>query len=154
MVQKVLHFFLGRYVHLSDTYPSTMRIVRFVISGGTATTVNLGTLFTLTHFMGIWYIYSSLVAFSISFLISFTLQKFWTFGNGENDRIHVQATIFLSIILFALGLNTILIYLFVEFVHTHYIFGQLVSGVIIAVVNYFSYKHLVFGDPNNSTRIL
>lgn len=123
-----------------------MRLARFVISGGTATAVNLGTLFILTHFFGVWYIYSSIAAFAVSFFVSFSLQKLWTFGNTALDKVHVQATKFLAIILVALGINTLLIYIFVEYMHAHYLLGQLVSGLFIAIINYFSYKHIVFSE--------
>src|SRR3989344_202517 len=51
------------YRVLSTSYPSLMRIVRFVVSGGTATAVNLGILFVLTHLFGLWYLLSSVIAF-------------------------------------------------------------------------------------------
>ena len=141
---------LEMYHAVSTSYPAQMRIVRFIISGGAATTVNLGTLFTLTHFWGVWYIYSSIAAFAVSFFVSFTLQKLWTFGDTSRDRVHVQAALFLSVILVALGINTALIYLFVEYAHTHYLIGQFVSGLCIAVINFLSYKHLVFRDTVNN----
>lgn len=140
------------YARANALYPSLMRIVRFAISGGTATAVNLGTLFTLTHFWGVWYIYSSIAAFAVSFFVSFTLQKLWTFGDTSHDRLHVQAALFLSVILVALGINTTLIYLFVEYAHTHYLVGQFVSGLCIAVINFLSYKHLVFRDVVNNAK--
>lgn len=119
-------------------------MVRFVISGGTATLVNLATLYILTHFLGIWYLYSSILAFAASFFVSFSLQKFWTFGENSRDRMQAQAALFLGVMLFALSLNTVLIYMFVELANAHYLLGQLASGILIAFVNYFSYKHVVF----------
>lgn len=123
-----------------------MRIIRFVISGGTATIVNLCILFLLTRFLGIWYLYSSILAFAASFFVSFTLQKFWTFSETSRDRMHSQAALFLSVMLFALTLNTVLIFLFVEFAESHYLLAQLASGILIAFINFFSYKHFVFSE--------
>jgi putative flippase GtrA len=137
---------IGIYHFLSEQYPSLMRIMRFVLSGGTATLVNLITLFVLTQYLGIWYLYSSIMAFGASFFVSFSLQKFWTFGENSRDRMQAQAALFLGVMLFALSLNTVLIYMFVELAHAHYLLGQLASGILIAFVNYFSYKHVVFND--------
>jgi putative flippase GtrA/aryl carrier-like protein len=127
-------------------------MVRFVISGGTATLVNLATLYVLTHFLGIWYLYSSILAFAASFFVSFSLQKFWTFGENSHDRMQAQATLFLGVMLFALSLNTVLIYIFVELANAHYLLGQLASGILIAFVNYFSYKHVVFSEKKFEAR--
>ncbi|MHB1086411.1 MAG: GtrA family protein, partial [Minisyncoccota bacterium] len=154
MTLRPLHNLLRLYAGLTASHPSLMRLARFVISGGTATAVNLGTLFVLTHFFGVWYIYSSIAAFAISFFVSFALQKLWTFGNRDLGTVHLQATKFLTVILVALGINTTLIYAFVEYMHVHYLIGQLVSGLFIAVINYFSYKHLVFSEPRANTAIL
>ncbi|MSU73675.1 GtrA family protein [Candidatus Kaiserbacteria bacterium] len=140
------------YARANETHPSMMRIVRFMISGGTATIVNLSALFILTHFLGVWYIYSSILAFAVSFFVSFALQKLWTFGDTSRDRVHTQAAMFLIVILVALGINTTLIYLFVEYAHVHYLVGQLVSGLCIAVINFLSYKHLVFRESPASMR--
>ncbi len=142
------------YARLNALYPSTMRILRFVISGGTATVVNLGVLFSLTHLFSIWYVFSSAIAFLVAFFVSFTMQKFWTFEDSSREHLQSQAVIYLIIILVGLAVNTSLIYFFVEYGNLHYLAAQLVSGIFIAVMNYFSYKHLVFRDrgeqPGNS----
>jgi len=151
MTLRALQNLLRLYADLTASHPSLMRLARFVISGGTATAVNLGTLFVLTHFFGVWYIYSSIAAFAVSFFVSFSLQKLWTFGDTALDKVHVQATKFLVVILVALGVNTMLIYAFVEYMHAHYLLGQLVSGLFIAVINYFSYKHIVFSQQYADT---
>ncbi len=134
------------YRAVTIAYPTPMRIVRFVISGGTATAVNLGTMFLLIHFFHLWYLFSSMLAFSTSVFVSFTLQKFWTFEDASRSRLRSQASIYLIVILIGLGINTTLIYTFVEYAHLHYLVAQLISGIFIAVMNYFSYKHFVFQD--------
>src|SRR3989338_6963991 len=132
------------YRALCVSYPREAQVVRFIISGGTATAVNLSTLFALIHFWAIWYLVASAFAFATSFLVSFTLQKFWTFGDMSSNRLHTQAALFFMVIVFALGVNTLLLYLLVEHAHLHYLIAQLVSGFVIAVINFLSYKRLVF----------
>lgn len=121
-----------------------MRLARFIISGGTATAINLGVIFLLTHVLGLWYLTSSVIAFMVAFFVSFTLQKFWTFEDASRSRLRSQASLYLIVILIGLGINTTLIYTLVEYAQLHYLVAQLISGVLIAVMNYFSYKHLVF----------
>lgn len=134
------------YARVNVLYPSLMRIIRFVISGGTATAVNLGILFSLTHFLDLWYLLSSIVAFVAAFFVSFTLQKLWTFEDTSRHRLESQAFLYLSVILIALGINTLFIYTLVEYASFHYLLAQLTSGIFIAFMNYFSYKHIVFRE--------
>ncbi|MSU73823.1 GtrA family protein [Candidatus Kaiserbacteria bacterium] len=142
------------YARANTNYPFLARLVRFVISGGTATAVNLGILFLLTHIFGLWYLTSSIIAFMVAFFVSFTLQKFWTFEDASRSRLRSQAIIYFLIILFDLGVNTALMYFFVEHLHLHYLIAQLISGVMIAVMNYFSYKHLVFRGTDAQKNLL
>ncbi|MBI5458041.1 GtrA family protein [Candidatus Kaiserbacteria bacterium] len=129
-------------------YPSPMRIIRFCISGGIATLVNLGTLFSLTHFFSVWYVFSSIIAFMLAFWVSFSMQKLWTFKDVSRDHVYAQALTFLTIVFVGLGINTTLIFVLVEYGGLHYLGAQLISGVFIAMMNYFSYKHLVFHDTH------
>lgn len=135
---------------LNIEYAGLMRIARFTISGSLATSANLATVYALTHYFKIWYLYSSIAAFGTSFLISFVLQKIWTFQDTSKEAIHVQAALFLTIILAGLGINTVLVYSLVEFAGLHYILAQLASGLLIAVINFFSYKNIVFRKTTRS----
>lgn len=139
-----------RYRSVNEHYDTFLRVIRFVIAGGIATSANLGSIFVLTHYFGVWYLYSSVIAFGLAFGISFVLQKIWTFQNRSSEHVHTQAALFLGIILLGLGFNTALLYAFVEFIGIHYLVGQLISGSVIAVFNFFSYKHIVFAERDSA----
>ena len=56
------------------------RIVRYIISGGTATGANLALLYVLTDWLGLWYLISAVLAFiggflPVSFCTSYGLFK-------------------------------------------------------------------------------
>lgn len=118
------------------------KAIRYIISGGTGAAVNLGSLFTLTHFFGVWYLFSSVVAFLASFLVSFMLQRAWTFDIRSRTGIMRHGSLYFLAALGNLALNTVLIYLFVEYVRLWYVFAQLVSGVIIAAISFFIYRRI------------
>ena len=83
------------YSALDERYPAQMRFLRFLISGGTAAVVDLLFLYVLTDGIHMWYLLSSVLAFLAAFSVSFTLQKRWTFRDRSNDRLHVQAPVYL-----------------------------------------------------------
>lgn len=120
------------------------KIVRYLISGGTAAASNVIALFLLVHFGGMHYLPASIAAFILSIGVSFTMQKFWTFRDMPVHDVHTQFARYLIVIVFNLILNTILMYLFVEKVGMWYVFAQIVTTSIIAVIGYFGYRHLVF----------
>lgn len=131
------------------------QIVRYVISGVSAATVNLGTLYIANSIFGIWYLTGSVLGFFAGLGVSFTLQKFWTFGNRETKHMHKQAAVFFVIVVTNLGINTALVWTSVEFLGLSPILAQLLSGGLIACWSFFAYRFLVFhgrevlsGDAN------
>ena len=121
-----------------------MKIIRFVISGGIGTGTNLGLLYFFTDICDIWYLYSAILAFLGSAVVSFLLQKFWTFNNGSRDNMHTQALGYFLILLCGLGMNTFILYLLVEYAELHYIVGQLLGSALVAIWSYNAYSRLIF----------
>jgi len=61
------------------------RFVRYLISGAASTTANLGLTWVLER-VGMHYIAVVTVAFTSSVIVSFVLQKFFTFGNKSSQE--------------------------------------------------------------------
>src|SRR5260370_1381260 len=101
----------GVYNFFTDTMrEKVFQVSRFVISGATAAGATIGTLHILVSVFGIWYVTASAISFLVGFVVSFTLQKFWTFGNRDSWMRKEQIVVYLCIVLFNLGLNTMLVY--------------------------------------------
>ncbi len=62
---------------------------KYYAVGGSGVLVNLGLLFFLTEFVGLWYFLSYALAISASITTNFILNKMWTF----RDSIDSQKTI-------------------------------------------------------------
>ncbi len=120
------------------------RPFKYVVSGGSSAFVNLGTLYLLTEYAHIHYLQSAVLAFLLAFFISFILQKFWTFQDMRKEVIHRQMMWYLGLSLLNLLVNTALIYVFVEYAHFWYLAAAVVSGALLAVSNFFIYKHVIF----------
>ncbi len=120
------------------------RPLRYIIAGVLATGADLVLLYIFTDWFGLWYMFSATVAFAIALSISFVLQKYWTFKDKATDRIHHQIILYVATGLFSIGLNSILLYSLVEFLHIHYILSQIVGNVVVAIVNFIIYQWLIF----------
>jgi putative flippase GtrA len=121
-------------------------IIKYIISGGTATCVNLGVLYALTEYAGVHYLQSAIISFICAFFFSFLLQKFWTFNNRRKDILHWQMAGFLAVALVNLSINTLLIYLLVEYAHVWYLLSAILAGGLIALSSFFIYRHLIFRE--------
>jgi len=120
------------------------RVVRFLFSGGLAAAANIIPLFVLVHFFYIWYLLAAVVAFITAVAVSFMMQKFFTFNDYTREKIKQQTVLYLGIQIFNLCLNTLFMYIGVDLLHIHYILAQVLISGMMAVYNFFVYKHLVF----------
>ena len=65
-------------VHVAQT-------IKYFLVGGIGVGVNLGLLYVLTDFLGIWYILSQGIAVAISITNNFFLHRYWTFKNEIDE---------------------------------------------------------------------
>lgn len=136
-------------MNLSErNYTIMLKTIRYLISGGSAAVVNLAFLHLFVEYFGIWHILSSIFAFLIAFCVSFTLQKFWTFADKNTDKLAHQTRIYFIVSAINLGINTMLIYLFVDIVHLHYLLGQFIASGLLAISSYFIYSGFIFKSQN------
>lgn len=140
----------SKYIEYSNKYPVYAKIARYTISGCTAAFTNIGLLYVLTDFIGVWYVLSEIISFIVAFMISFTLQKYWAFQDRSQEGVHRQAISFFVVAIFNLLLNTALIYILVEYLHLHYVVAQFLIGILIAVENFFLYQFLIFNKKNKA----
>ncbi len=123
------------------------RFIRFLFSGGTATLSNLALLYFFTDLLHIWYITSTVLAMTISTFISFGLQKFWTFKDGDRSKMSWQLPAYILLCIFNLFLNTFLVFVFVEGLDLWYILAQIISSGLIAFLTFFVFKYYIFKEP-------
>lgn len=124
-----------RYIH--------MKVLRYLISGGAATALDLILLYIFTEFFGWWYLWSVTPAFVIAIWVSFFLQKFWTFNDYSKDG-GVQLIAYLSTAVINTGINAGIVYACTEYLRIPYLMSQILSSAGIAVLSYFIYTVIIF----------
>jgi len=121
-----------------------VRIIRYIIAGGTATGVNLALLYVLTDWIGFWYLFSVVIAFFGGFFTSFFLQKLWTFQDKNREQTKRQMTIFLLLAMVNLIGNIFLMYILVDILKVWYMLAQAIITALIAFWNYNAFRIFVF----------
>lgn len=124
------------------------KILRYLFSGATAFGVNSFFLYAFTEWIGFYYLVSVVFAFLIAVVVSFILQKFWTFRNNSKTDMRRQAVVYITTAVINTGLNTLLVYLFVEHLGLHYLVSQFFSSGLIAFESFFVYQIFIFHDRN------
>lgn len=120
------------------------RIIKFLISGGTATAVDLALLYYFTDILKMWYLAAAVLAFLLAFGISFVLQKFWTFSGNHARRKREQVPMYLATNLLGLAVNSLGMYLLVDLAGLWYMAAQVIMSATIAIFNFFMYRQVIF----------
>ncbi|MFQ6025366.1 MAG: GtrA family protein [Nitrosopumilaceae archaeon] len=120
--------------------------VKYYLVGGMGVLVNLGILFALTEFAGLWYLLSSVIAILVSITCNFTLNKIWTFRDSPlTQRTLFMYGKFVGVSLFGMGIQLGFIYLFVEAMSIYYLLAALISIFIAGSFNFMINRRWSFG---------
>jgi glycosyltransferase involved in cell wall biosynthesis len=136
----VLAIVLTRLGVPSQKLASAARVMRFIISGGSAAVVNLALLYIFTDVFGVWYLVSAGLSFTAAFGVSFTMQKYWSFRNDARNKIGSQLPMHLTVALLNLMLNIAFVAFLVEILGVWYILAAVISNVVIAFESYFAFR--------------
>lgn len=119
---------------------------KFIFSGGASALTTLALLYIFTNFFHIWYLASSIIAFSLAIILNFSLQKFWAFKGNQKKSAEWQFFLFLAINFFNLGVNSGGMYVLVDKIGLWYMLAQVVMSAILAVVSFSFYKLIIFKE--------
>ncbi len=120
------------------------RLLRYLVAGGCAAAIDFAFLFLFTDIFGVHYLLSSVLAFLVAFIFSFLVQKFWTFQDHSTENLHMQAVLYFVVAGVNLLLNTLLMYVFVEWFSLWYILAQFIASGLIAIESFFVSRYVIF----------
>ncbi len=144
------------------------KIFKFIVSGFLAYSVELLIFKFILEEFKVWYLVASSIALILSFFVSFSLQKFWTFKHRETVHMKGEMLMYLGVVFLNLILNAVLFYLFVEFFNLPSLLGrffdigilkalfhkrsyglvltQAMTAVLVGLWNFWFYKKIIFKD--------
>ncbi len=140
----MIKFFLSQ---LSDPW----LLARYIVSGLTAAAIQLGSLALLVEKGILSHTAAVPVAFVLSAIVAFILQKFWTFGHRTIEGMHFQIGLYMVLLAVALLLNVILMYVFVDLAHMWYVLAQIVTIALVTIVTFLSNKYFVFKGAKDTS---
>lgn len=113
-----------------------IKFIKFAIVGAIGTFINLGVLFLFADIFGVYYIISEVIAFYISVLNNYLLNKVWTFKEKIKERTLVKYIQYLIINILSLLINISVLYTLVEFFNVWYILAEFFAIICAFLVNF------------------
>jgi putative flippase GtrA len=122
--------------------------VRFLAVGVASFLVDFGLLYVLHGRLHVVLWLAAALAFSLSMVVNFSLNRAFTFGSS--GPLHAESARYLLLVLLSLGATVLLVTGFTR-LGCPYLVSKALSTALLAVVNFFAYRHWVF-DASLKTR--
>ena len=119
-------------------------MLRFAIVGGASFVVDYALLYACTEWLGIHYLYSAAISFTVSVVINYWLCVTFVF-TGAGKQTGKQAVLFIGSSIVGLGINQLCMWLFVEKFGLHYMLAKIGATFIVMFWNYVMKRKAVRG---------
>jgi putative flippase GtrA len=144
MIQKIVHRvrdhpFVARHV-------TVRQFIKFSMVGVVNTATDFYVYFSLTRLWDFWqeqYLVAAFLAFVTANLVSFVLNRRWTFRD-DRSRIHLQYSKFFLISLVGLALTLILMYLAVDRLEIWDVIAKPIIVFVVSLWNFGANKFWTF----------
>jgi putative flippase GtrA len=116
------------------------QIMKFGVVGFLCFFIDYFVLFAVTEFLGINYLISSAISFSVSVIVNYILSVKFVFDtNKDADKIK-EFIVFVVLSLIGLGINQIIMWFTVEKLTLHYMLAKIIATAIVMVYNFITRK--------------
>ena len=139
MIKQFLHT-----IFVAPTNNWMLQLFRYGFVGGVAFLVDYGTLFVLTHYAGVLYLWSAAIAFILGLVTNYLISISWVFQHSGKMRVWQEFVCFAIIGVIGLGLNELIMYVGTDMMHLHYMISKLISTAIVFFWNFFARKFMLF----------
>lgn len=125
------------------------KVFWFGFVGLTGIAVNLGLLYLLTEYFGIYYLISAAIAIELSIMSNFIWNDLWTFRDLRTRRLMKKSHRFASFQVVALGglvINMVVLYVLTDFAGIYYLLANL-TGILVAFLwNYLINRNFTWRE--------
>ena len=116
------------------------QIMKFGLVGGSSFVIDAGILFLLTNFIGVHYLISGAISFTISVIYNYIMSIKWVFdAKKDGDKLQ-QLIVFIGLSVIGLGINQVIMWIMVDFLKVYYMISKVVSTFIVMIYNFVTRK--------------
>lgn len=117
-------------------------VIRFLVVGGGTFFLEFILLYVFTEILGIYYLISSAMAFTIAVIVNYFLCIHWVFQGKTNTSVKSRI-VFIGSSIVGLGINQACMWFFVEFMAIYYLVAKVLSTGIVTAWNYVMKKNAI-----------
>lgn len=119
---------------------NTKQIIRFGVVGGTAFLIDFGVLWFCTDVVGVNYLISNCIAFSVSVIYNYILSILWVFETKKKRDKLFEVLIFVFLSIIGLGINELIMWISVSKFGASHLFSKIVATALVMIYNFVSRK--------------
>jgi len=116
------------------------QLLKFGVVGVIAFVIDYLVLFICTEFLGIYYLISSLISFSVSTVFNYIASVKWVFNVNQERRRRKNFVLFIVFSIVGLGLNQLIMWFGVDVLHIYYMLVKIGATAIVMVFNFVTRK--------------
>lgn len=128
---------------VQDKRALVKQILKFVFTGGTSFLIDFFFLWLFTDVVGINYLISNILSFSISTVYNFILSVLWVFDVSDSRSRTRNFIWFFILSAVGLGLSQLLMWVTVDLWGWYYLFAKFIVSVVVGVFNFITRKFLL-----------
>lgn len=126
--------------------------MRYFVTGGLAFVVDFGAFAIALYYFDIHYLISNLIGLAAGNVVNYLLTVRWVFSTEKRKMekyVFLEVVVFVLISLFGMGLNELLMYVFVGMLCIQELISKVAAAVIVLLYNFLARKFILFKSGNN-----
>jgi len=129
-------------------YLKYKKVILYIAFGGLTTLVNVITYFSLAKLLGIQYLISNVVAWTVSVLFAYATNRLYVFASNGQGLIFIlgECSAFIGCRLFSGLLDTTVMYVLIDLLRFKDLFVKIIANLLVIILNYGLSKRIVFKD--------
>lgn len=135
---------------LYDKFFKNSPFLKFFIAGLAAGSIDLILLFIFHDLLNINIVFSTSIAFLLSFLFSFYLQRVWTFENKDGAKVPKELVLYMLNAFLSLNINGFSMHFLTTEIHVWYLLAQIIVNIFLGTLNFFIYKFIIFRSDDET----
>lgn len=116
------------------------QIVKFGFVGFLCFFIDYGLMVLLKEKLGIHYLISSTISFTVSVIVNYILSITFVFETDKSKNKVGEFVIFVFLSVVGLGINALCMWVAVEFIHIHYMLSKIGATAVVMVYNFVTRK--------------
>ena len=135
---------LSRKLFFYETSNWMVQFMRYIFVGGFAFVVDYFLLYICTELGRLHYLLSATLSFVVGLIVNYILSTKWIFTKSKISSTTIEFFVYGIIGVIGLILTDILLYIFTDLMHIHYMISKIITAVIVMIWNFIGRRTILF----------